>query len=118
MKKIAWCTGHYRTDFTKKKAKELRWQGYKVSFGSYVKEDGKTFCKIYIETGFDYEVLHILNNIVTDIRTGTKIHNAVSSHKQKIIDLAKENHKAISVELEGDILFARIDDDKILRASI
>lgn len=46
---LAWCTSHYTTDFAKTKAKELRAEGNKVKLGSYLKEDGKSYCKIYIE---------------------------------------------------------------------
>ena len=47
-KTIPWCTSHYKTSFAKEKAKELRAQGYKVRLGSYIKEDGETYCKIYL----------------------------------------------------------------------
>lgn len=57
MKPIAWCTGRYHTSFTKQKAKELRAEGYIVSFGSYIKEGGESFCKIYLARNEKGEII-------------------------------------------------------------
>jgi hypothetical protein len=50
MNYIPYCTGHYTTEYCRKKAKELRGSGeyQSVKLGAYLKEDGKSYCKIYI----------------------------------------------------------------------
>jgi len=48
---IPYCTGHYEIGAAKQMAQELRNSGRcsRVELGSYLKEDGKTYCKIYVE---------------------------------------------------------------------
>jgi len=48
---IPYCTSYYETGFCKTKARELRQSGEydAVRLGSYLKENGKTYCKIYVK---------------------------------------------------------------------
>ena len=48
---IPWCTGHYEVESAKKTAKELRKSGKykKVRLGYYLVEEGKKYCRIYVE---------------------------------------------------------------------
>jgi hypothetical protein len=51
MAMIQYTTEHLEVDYAKKLAKELRASGkYKVvKLGSYLKERGKSYCKIYVD---------------------------------------------------------------------
>lgn len=116
MDKIAWCKSHYRTTFTKEKAKELRAEGYTVSFGSYVKEDGISYCKIYLTKNLNYYILSLLHAIRSKQVYGKKdLTETVQSHKEDFKELARKYSKAIRVEIKDNRAVAIIDNDYELR---
>lgn len=120
MKTIAWCTSHYKNTFAKEKAKELRRQGYNVKLGNYIKEDGNTYCKIYLVIDFNYHVLKILDDIKMSVKYGKKdITEAISKYKDKIKELCKEYKKPLKIEYEKSIntLYA-ITNDKEFKISL
>ncbi len=47
---IPYCTSHFTAESAKAMAKELRASGEysRVKLGSYLKEEGKTYCKVYV----------------------------------------------------------------------
>ena len=101
--KIAWCTGHYKTDFTKEKAKELRKQGYHVIFNNYIKEGDNSYCKIYLTKDINYYVLEILKSIKTYILHGEKtFYEAITNKetKEKICEIAKMFKTRITLETD------------------
>ena len=50
IKYIPYCTGHYRLEWAKKKAQELRKQFRSVKLGAYCTENKEKYCKIYVST--------------------------------------------------------------------
>mgnify|MGYP001152550586 CR=1 FL=1 len=120
MKTIAWCTSHYKNTFAKEKAKELRAFGYNVKLGSYVKEDGNTYCKIYIIIDFNYHVLKILDSIKTSVKYGKQdIAEVISRYKDRIKELCREYKKTLKIEYEQstNTLYA-ITNDKEYKISL
>lgn len=119
MSKIAWCTGHYTTDYAKEKAKELRNLGYTVSFGYYIKENDKTYCRIYLTKNLNYYVLNILKSIKSRIKyDDMTIYESVNSVKDQLKDVCKRFNVNIRIELDNGQLIAKIDDKKELSLSI
>ena len=107
-KTIAWCTGHYHTSFTKEKAKELREQGYKVKFGSYVKEGDETYCKIYLVKDFEYHILSALKSM--EVRLSYKTVEAVKEeYAEKIKSLCLEYKRSAKIELDEKKIYAIVD---------
>lgn len=103
MSKIAWCTGHYTTEFTREKAKELREKGYKVSFGSYIRENGKSYCKIYLEMDFNYHILKLLESIDTKINVGMwDVVDAVSSEKNRFKEMCRDFHTQAKIVYDSE----------------
>ena len=120
MKTIAWCTSHYKNTFAKEKAKELRRQGYKVKLGSYVKEDGNTYCKIYLVIDFNYHVLKLLDDIKSSVKYGKKdLVEVISGYKDRIKELCREYKKPLRLEYEQhtNTLYA-ITNDREFKISL
>lgn len=119
-KRIPWCKSHYRVSFCKDKAKELRKQGYKVSLGYYLKENGETYCKIYLEMDLNYFILDVLESVVTKIRHGGMAPiEALMEYKERIRELCKEYRVPIRIELaEGrNRIYAIVNNDYELSVS-
>jgi len=110
--KIPWCTGQYTTDFAKTKARELRSAGYKVSFGSYVKENDKTYCRIYVEQDLNYYILSSLESIETRIKIGgMTVEKSILLEKEKIQYACKKFATPVRVELIDGIIVAIVNND-------
>ena len=117
--KIPWCTSHYRTDYAKEKAKELREQGYTVSFNSYVKENGYSYCKIYLTRDINYYVLNVLKSIRTYItHAKMDIQKATNKVLEELKLICKTFQKQVRVEYDGKSLFAIIDNKTELSIKI
>lgn len=120
MKTIAWCTSHYKNTFAKRKAKELRNQGYSVKLGAYVKEEDETYCKIYLVIDFNYRVLKILDSVKTSVKYGKQdIAEVISRYKGRIKELCREYKKPLKIEYEQstNTLYA-ITNDKEYKISL
>lgn len=119
VKKIAWCTSHYTVEFAHAKAKELRDEGYKVSYGAYLEEDGRKYCKIYLDLNKTYHIKSALNSIVTRVKYGKKtVEESVVQEKENIKKIASDWSVAIRIDVDGSDIIAVIDNDYELMASI
>lgn len=112
MSKIAWCTGRYAPEFRKRKAQELREKGYKVSFGSYIKEDGVSYGRIYLEQDLNYYVIQFLNSVHTSMVYRKKnVKSAIEEHKESLKDTCKRFNTPVKVRLLENKLVATIDNN-------
>ena len=111
-KTIAWCTGHYKTDFAKEKAKELRKQGYKAKLGYYIKdENGESYCKIYLVTNFEYQILSRLKNMQAIIvHGGESVEGATEKHRDNIKDICLKYKRSAKIEIDNEKIYAIVDD--------
>ena len=102
-KTIAWCTGHYKTDFAKEKAKELREQGYTVKYGSYIKENDATYCKIYLVKDFEYYLLKLLQSMETSVY----LHGATNVKEAEALkSLCLEHKRSARIEIDDKKIYA------------
>jgi len=121
MKTIPWCTAHYKNTFAKRKAQELRKQGYNVKLGAYVKEGGATYCKIYLVIDFNYHAIKILESVKTSVKYGKQdLAEAVSKHKDEIKEICRKYKKPLKLEYEQstNTLYAITDDGKEYKISL
>lgn len=117
-KRIAWCTSHYTAEFCKQKAKELRQQGYKVTLGSYLKENGKTYCKIYLEKDINYYVLSVLEMVRSRVRNnGDTPIEAILKEKENIREICRKFSMPIRIEIQNNNVFAVINNNYELSVS-
>lgn len=113
MKTILWCTSHYKNTFAKEKAKELRRQGYNVKLGNYIKENGNTYCKIYLVKDFNYHILKLLESIKVNVKVGKKdVVQACKNHKEELKKICKKFEKPCKIEYnpQTKTLFAVTDE--------
>lgn len=117
-KKVLWCDSHYTTKFAKEKAKQLREKGYKISYGSYLKEDGESYCKLYVEKNFDYYMIVFLNDLNYYLSTLKMNHVEALNKERDMIDELAKKHNA-SVELlhntETNRYTAKVNNNYILK---
>ena len=114
-KKILWCTSHYSTEFTKKKAKELRELGYKVSFGNYIKEGNKSYCKIYLEQDLNYHVLDVLTSIDIRVNYGKEsLNKAINSKNKEIKSICEKYDINLKFYSEDEKLSCLVGSDYTL----
>ncbi len=51
---IKWCNGHYTLETCKEVKKQIREQGYKCITKDYIKENGVSYARVYIEVNDAY----------------------------------------------------------------
>lgn len=102
---IPYCTSHYTTDFAKKKAKELRNQGYTVKFGYYIKEEGNTYCKIYLVKNFEYYILKVLTAMEINIRVHG-VENIKERYAENVKSLCLEHKRSARIEIDDEKIYA------------
>jgi hypothetical protein len=119
VKKIAWCTSHYTVEFAHAKAKELRDEGYKVSYGAYLEEDGKKYCKIYLDLNKTYYIKSALNSILWRVQnSGSSIEYSIFQEKKNIQAICEQFSIEIKIEVDRTDIIAIIDNDYELMASM
>lgn len=108
---IAWCVSHYRTNYAKEKAKELRNQGYKVKFGYYIKEEFNTYCKIYLVKNFEYYILSKLKSMQSLIVYGkNSVESTTEKYKDDIKAICLEYKRSAKIEIDNEKIYAIVDD--------